>query len=312
MEKTSDSTKKSTVPAKWQIENLIKSAMSRTKDRFLSFILGLVLCLFMLIAGLVIPGVIGAILIGISYLAKNWALMGFFITVLVIVIILVESYIGIWGNLALTKIMTQESKTDLTGAFKKVRPLIWGFFGVKAMAALFIYGLLPFIVLSFGIVGILWWAWMSFIQFAYLEEQRKGLHTVWYSRDLFNQKFWPILGRILLVNSSLLLFQIILNSVDNNVFKLLTGIFYFITTPFIISYNYEIYRNLDHSAEGKKSTPWIVASIVGWIIMIAVLILSFHVIVKKLPELIQKNNRIRHNQKVLPNYVPSDRSPGNT
>jgi len=149
--------------------------------------------------------------------------------------------------------------------------------------------------LSLGVVAVLWLFWSIFIVFAYLEKGKRGMDAIWYSRALTNQRFWPIAGRTVVVLLLLVVVQIVLGMGHNSVLKVLSWFVSMVSSPFILSYYYEMYKNLNQDVKGEKSTGWIIASVIGWIVIV-IGIVSLSV---ALPGLL-KDNKINPNE--LKNY----------
>ncbi len=290
----------------WQIETLLKKAMARTRERLLAYFLIVVLTygimLGVIVAGLIVGGIIATIL----YFAKLTALYVILIPVLVVAGLFVLIYFSAWTGLAMVEIIIQDSRTDVIGAFKKVRPLVMGYFVIQIVLGALLIGLLPFMILSVGVVGILWVFWTSFITFVYLEKQVKGLESMWYSRALVNKAFWRIVGRMLLVNLIVFVIYFLIgylgamifnngNHSGGNAFTFLENILQFIFTPFLVSYNYEMYKNVEQGeVEVKRPTGWIITAVIGWILMLVTVALMFTAIVTHLPELQKEFNRGRN------------------
>jgi hypothetical protein len=292
----------------WQIEVLLKNAFMRTKERFLSYFLSSLIMWGATALYATLGLLLGGSLVFLVALTKSTILVGAVSTVLVLAFLMGLFYFMGWWGIAVIEIITQESKTDVVGALKKVKPLVWSYLGTQAVVGLFMLGLLPFMVISLGVVAILWGYWGAFIAFAFLEKGKRGMDALWYSRSLFNQKFWPITARMLLLTLLLVFIQGLLGSNDHNVLRVASWVVSILSTPFVYSYYYAIYKNLDRSAESVKSTGWVVTSIIGWIITVVVLVAFSAAAAKNLPNMLQndKFNKFNDKKQFRYNTIPSE------
>lgn len=253
----------------WQIENLIKKAVNRTKDRFLSYFLAwgigfgiglLSILILMFLAGLVVL---------IYFLFKSVWLTVFFGIAIGIFDFVAFMYISSWINLSTVAVLIQEEKIGIGATFKAVRPLVWSYVGLSFFCFLFMLGLIPFGFLSVFIVFFLWWLWAGFMPFVFLEQKRKGLDNLWISRQMFLQKAWGIFGRLLFVALVFVAVSFLVSLTGRNAgtsgLSIILSILY---TPFTLAFHYEIYRNLAVPVEVKKPKTWITLAAVGWILLV--------------------------------------------
>jgi hypothetical protein len=232
---------------------------------------------------------VGGVLGFAAYASHNMVLFGVVVGVVALGFVLTMFYIAVWWGLTATEVMVQDSKTDVMGALKKVRPLLWSYMGVQGLFALLLLGLLPFVIFSVGIVGFLWSFWAVFLPFAYLLKGKRGINALWYSRDLFNQKFWPVAGRMILVTVVIIAIQSVLGFTRNNSLHVLSWLVSLFTSPFVISYNYEIFKNLDQSKEGKRPNGWIIASVIGGVISLVLIVSLVMAGAHNLPNMMKQN-----------------------
>jgi hypothetical protein len=293
-----------------QIETLFKSAFKRTRDRFLSYFLSSVIISGASIVLVVLGFLISGGLIFLFSLSHNAFLIGTVSTVIALVFVLAFLYLFSWWGLVVVELMIQSSKTDVVGAFKKVKPLVWNYLSTQAIIGLFILGLLPFIVLSLGVIGLLWSFWAVFVAFLFLEKNKRGMDALWSSRTLYNKKFWPITGRLLLITLVIAVLQIVLGATHQDSLRVLSWLISLVTTPFVISYNYEIYKSLDQSEEAAKNTVWTVLSVAGWIITVLLLVGFSYFAATNIPNMMKdyRYNQDNNRKQFRYNIVPSESS----
>ncbi len=259
----------------WQLEHLIKQAFLRTKERFVSYFLAVIVsfglylvAFFALIAVILVTG----LLYGISKSVLLTVFLGF---IILVVFLSLFVFIGSWTQLAAVEILIGEERIGVIDTYKKVKPLVWGYVWFSALSMLFMIGLFPLSVLSLFIILILWSVWSSFVVFVYLRQGRRRLDNLWVSRSMVNQRFWGIVGRIILVSLAILFINILLVSSKNSLLGLSSVIFSLFTTPFAMSFNYEIYKNLREPTTVEKPKVWLVFSVVGWILGMLIFAISF-------------------------------------
>jgi len=266
----------------WGLESLLKKAFERTKDRFLSYLVVLLISI----------GIGLAFFIAILLLIGLFALLYFLtkaIPVLIILglvaflaLIILSYYVGAWIQLATAQVIISPEKLTAGEAMKKVRPLIWKFIILEVLMSLFFIGLVPLGVLSLFIILILWGFWSTFTVFVFLEQQKEGLANVWISRSMINQRFWGVAGResVVWIAVWILSFAVSSASYKSSLAGLLSLLISLFTGPFIISYSYEIYKNLTPPKETTKPNIWIILSILGWILGFIGIILGSFAMVK--------------------------------
>jgi len=260
----------------WQIENLIKLAFKRTKERFISYFLAAVLSFIIGIAAVTGFLILGGFLFFLFSLTKSLILLIIFGAVFLFCLIIAFFYINSWTQLATVGILIKKDKMGVVETFKHVRPFVWGYLWFSFLYFIFIIGLLPIGLLSLSIVLILWSFWGSFSIFVYLTQKRhKGLDYLWLSRSMINQRFWGIIGRMLLIGFALLFINILLISSRNSILGLGSMLFSVISQPFVISFNYEMYRLLAVPPKIEKPKIWVGLSVVGWVVGFIILVLSF-------------------------------------
>lgn len=268
----------------WQIENLVKSAFIRTKERFLSYFLALLVNGGIMIVILAAFLIIGAALY-FAYSLTNSFILGIILGAVFLVFFLaVWFYIGSWLQLTLVQIIIQDQKKGAIETLKETKPLAWEYFKFNLLVALFIWGLFVFGLLSLGIIFVLWAFWSMFIAFAYLRQRKKGLDNLWVSKQMIGQKFWGIVWRMMLINIAILLLQVGVGF-DDRYGGIVATVISLLSGPFVIAYTYEMYKNLQVPEAVKKPKIWIILSVIGWILLAVVIFITFSYLSSLLPSL---------------------------
>ncbi len=277
-----------------QLETLFKDAFERFKSRFLSW--------FLVTAGSFGLGIL--VFIGIGLLVAlhfgiYFATQSVEITTTSAVLTGIAGLVGLifvfsWMTLAIYEVIITDHPAGVITIFQRVRPYVWGFIWYAIISGLFVGGIVLLGMIGFVIgaliLNILWGVWNAFSVFIYLEHRYKGLANLWASYHTVNQQFWGVFGRILLlfVVFYFLLFTLAFAAAGANEAALngLIQIVNILATPFIIAYIFEIYRHLRHDEPNTKPvTGWIVASVAGWVLPFAVLILGGAALMQYAPDL---------------------------
>ncbi|HRN70127.1 MAG TPA: hypothetical protein PLS49_02985 [Candidatus Woesebacteria bacterium] len=262
------------------LETLFKAAFKRTKERFLTYFLTYVLSIFIFIGVLIAIGIVVGIniLVGIAAQSEIVSVSIGFISGIAILGVLI--YAGCWTSLAYLYALISPQKIGVMEVYKTVRPLVWPYFKVSVITTLFMIGLLPFGIITLGILLILWGIWGMFMLFVFLDKKETGLHNLFISKAIVSSKFWGIVFRALMIYGAYMVIIFLLGSASGNkhsggisaVLIPLVGIF---AGPFITSYFYEMYKRLPSPKEVSSNTFWIILSVIGWLLSIGLSIVFF-------------------------------------
>lgn len=148
--------------------------------------------------------------------------------------------------------------------------------------------------------GVILMVWLSFSQVLVVAENEKGMSAIIKSREYVRGYFWPVLGRFIVVSIAVMILYMIISAIigavvvlvggqttvlGNVIFSLLAAIIYVLATPFIATYGYLLYENLKETKgvvvvdPAKKQTlRYLAAGIAGWVVFIALIVLSFSLI----------------------------------
>ncbi len=255
---------------KLSIENLMRAAFDRTKDRFLSYFLTLLLYIGMFIGTIIALALIGGLNFLIYTATKSIAVTATTAIISGAAAIAGMIYLNSWGALAMIAVMISPEKLGVMEVYKSVQPLIWKYVGFSVLMSLFIIGLIPISIPTLFILLIVWGVWGSFSVFEFLEKKQKGLQPLWASKATVSKNFWPIFIRLAIVYVAIWIVSGILGSAgDENPFATILSIaFSFLVTPFITSYIYQIYKNVPHATEVGSQKVWIVISVIGWALLV--------------------------------------------
>lgn len=257
----------------WSVENLVKAALKRTKERFLSYLLAYVAS-FILVIVVFAAGVIVSTMLSILYVTtKSVVLVGILGAFTAIGFFVALIYVSAWSQLAVIRSLMLNEKKDLGALFKEVKPATGGYIWLSIITSLFMFGLIPWGLLTLFIVLILWAYWSIFSTFVYLEQRRRGLENLWISRQMIDERFIGIAGRMLLIHGSIFFMMIALSWSNNAILRFASFIVNILFVPFSISFSYEIYRLLKIPTEVKKPTAWIAFSVIGFVLFIVMMAL---------------------------------------
>ncbi len=155
--------KEATIDTNLQIENLLKLAFQRTKERFLPYFVIFLLSIFA--SGMAI--IVLVFVAGIFSILFNKNIAALIPTLLVIALGLIYAlfYISAWMKLGMVSVLTQTEKLGAIETLKSVKPLVNGFIWYSAISSLFMLSLLPFGLVTFLIIYFLWQIWSGFVVF---------------------------------------------------------------------------------------------------------------------------------------------------
>lgn len=269
----------------WQLEFLIVQAFKRTKERFLSYFLTMVASF-----GLGLLLLLGLLLIGgffyLLYFLTKSAVVGILLIILFIILLFIVVYFfSFWVQLVLTQIIIQRTNVGIIETFRNTRPLVKRYIWVMVLFSFFLIGLLPFWLLSGGIVLVLWLYWASFITFVFLDKDKKGLENLWYSKALIKQNFWAIAWRMLFVQFAFFFLNVLFINFNDKISSFAAVAISVISAPFTTSFSYEIYRILPEPAKVKKSKIWGALSLIGLVLLMIALVLSLGSVVNLIEDL---------------------------
>lgn len=267
------------------MEKIIVAAANRFKKRWLRYFLLYLLGILASIALTILLACSGALIFGIYYLLGQNIIVAVILGIgLILAALFAFIYIGTLFNLAQNLALVGENNQEMSLALKTAQPLALPFLVFNALSSLFMLGLLYTGVLLF-IPLLLWAIWSSFSLFAFLDNHRGGLKPLWYSRS----KVQGHLGKVFLYQSilfiAILLITVLVAQFDSQ-YQFVNTLVYLFFTPFNICFSYELYRSLPEPTETKTPKVWLALSVLGYVLLILILVLSgphFSKLLKQIP-----------------------------
>ncbi len=291
MTHTSPSNQQNSEPlASWDLSHQLDAALERTKDRIGTYILTVLLCLVLTMIGIVL-----VIMLGIaSYLTyettNDYILTGIVAGITIIAYLLLLSVASTLISISTTKALIDQEKKKPIEILQESKNLVVGYWWFNFLLGLFMIGMIIWGLFSFGLVLIVWIVWATFPVIVYLKQERKGLDNLWASKAMVNQKFWGVLGRLVLVNGIMaaISFYLQANSEQYPILLLVYFVFSIVSTPFFISFQYEMYRGLEVPEKVKPSYGWIFISVIGWLLLFATFAIAIFAMAELLPTMMKE------------------------
>lgn len=254
------------------IETLFRAAFERTKDRFWSYILTLLLSIGMVLLAVLVIGIGAAINAGIIGVTQNAAVSITVATISFVAALAGIFYISAWGTLATAYVIIAKEKMGAMEVYKQVQPLVWRYVGFSLLTSLFFIGLVPISIPTLFILLLVWGIWGCLSIFTFLDKKEKGLMPLWESKALVSKRFWGILVRVGVMYILFWIVSVLLTvaAEEYRILSVLNFVFSILIGPFAISYLYEIYKNLSatHTEKAAPAKIWIVISIIGWVLLL--------------------------------------------
>lgn len=265
-----------TKPSSFSLEHLFKAAYSRTKERFVSYLLTYLSYWGLFIVWMIAAGLIAGLVAIVFFSSQSLAAT---ITVGIIGGIVALAgliYIGSWGSLALAHSIIAPSKVGPIQSFKHVRPLVYNYFIFSLLSGLFFMGLFPISILTLFILLIVWAVWGIFSLYAYMEYKETKLMPLWRSKAIVSQNFWGVLGRMLLFIVCAILLFFLGGALSTAIFgeselmiNIISQLLSVVIGIFGTAYVYEMYKSLPHPKEAvQPQKVWVIISIIGFVLMI--------------------------------------------
>lgn len=282
------------------IEELFKAAFSRTKERFLTYFLTYILSILIWIGTFLALGLLTGLNVIIGMTAQSQSLsvsLGLISGVIGLGILI---FVGCWTSLAYLYALVSPTKLGVMEVYKSVKPFVWPYFKVSVITTLFMVGILPFGIISLGILLILWALWGMFMIFVFLDKKETGLRNLFISKAIVSSRFWGILLRVLIIYGAYLVIVFLLGAAQGSesgqgLSAILITVGGFFATPFITSYFYELYKKIPHPDNVKPSMAWIIVSVIGWILLIGSIIAFSSAVVQGVQEAIKNNQNLEKN-----------------
>lgn len=111
---------------------------------------------------------------------------------------------------------SDDTKTGIINLFKKSFPLIIPFWLLTVLQSLIIGGASLF----FFIPGLIYLVWFSFSNCLLILENIRGVNALFISREIVKERFWGIVGRILVITIIILAYSISIKHIPSVLAKL--------------------------------------------------------------------------------------------
>lgn len=267
----------------------MKEAWARTNDRWFNYLLTmleyvfvpvLLVSLISILAVFLVPSILGSMKDPNSNAAVQMVYAALAIIIPVAAII-GTIYRYIVGTIALLKTVIDEEK-NRKKSISEAKALVFPYLRFISVLTLLNIGFVPFVPLSLFILLVYIQIWTTFAMFSFVSDQKKGLYNLWKALAVLRTNFWAITTRAILLQ----LFVILVGSAGSiiaTVFRgnknpdaataimllqLLIALSSFFTQIFATAYMYELYRHAKVPTKVKASKPFIVFSLLGWIILL--------------------------------------------
>ena len=288
----------------FSIEKLISAAFSRTKERFLPYLLATIFGVGLVIAAMLAMGLLAGVIFLVWLGTKSTVITGIFGTIALIASIAGFIYIQSWLSLILVYTIIAKQRVSVTDAFKTMRPLILGYIWVSIVNFLLLFGLLPFGIVTIFILFFVWVLWSTFTIYVYIEKRMHGLDNLFMSKAIISKKFWGFVFRIAIIYVLYFIGFFIIQAIGREsraLSSVIYMIFSFLAGPFMLSYMYEMYHNFEHPKDVGSKKIWIILSAVGWVIMIIGIFTFSSFIGREIPKIQQEFiNQEEKNKKTFP------------
>jgi hypothetical protein len=262
------------------MEILTKKAWDRFKEKFLRYFFAFIISIGIVLLTLLCLLLLGGLLFLIYVLLdKNQAAGTVLIVVYGLLSIATLIYVSSWTNLAKIAAVTDFKAEGAMNVIKQTRKITVGFVIYSILSGLFFFGLFYTNIFLF-IPLILWSTWSTFEIFAYLDGKQKLLSALWYSKAKVNTRFWQVFGILVILYLALFIISFSLTALDERM-SIFNVLMWFVSTPFIIAFKYELYKKLPEPKNLEPSKAWLALSFLGYVITIAIVIFSINGVVSK-------------------------------
>ena len=180
------------------LENLLKRALARTKDRWLTTLINYIpMVLLTWLVVVVILLLVGVPFIGILVSLKDTS-MAISVGILgVILFILVLAFIGGVAKLILVSTLIEDkSKIDFKTVFNKALNLAPAFVWMSVLLGLLVFGaFIPFLIPGYIVLFL-----SLFATFVFVEEGKRGMKAIGRSMELIQGEGWTVFIYVVVVS----------------------------------------------------------------------------------------------------------------
>ncbi|MFA9289278.1 MAG: hypothetical protein ACEQSA_05370, partial [Weeksellaceae bacterium] len=272
--------------------DLLRAAFTRTKDRILPYFWTMIISIVMQVALIIGLGLLAGLNALIWMMTQSVPVTGITAFISVLVAIVVGTYVNAWTSLAIIYSLISPHKLKPGEIFTAMKPLIVRYYWVMGLVGLFFIGLLPFGLITLFIVILVWVIWGAFTVYTVIEYKDQHLGSLWRSKAIVSTRFWAVLLRLIIIYGGFYLIMMVLGMSQESTNSPVVGAIVFILSilsgPFLMSYSYETYRNLEHPETYGKNTVWKALSIIGLILVMAGITFGMNYAVQNIPSMIEQ------------------------
>lgn len=259
------------------VKDLFKTSWGGLKNNLLSLFLYNLVVFGIMFAFLVLVGIIGGI-VGVSALLggnpaglANLSLpLIIGVIILAIVLAVVMIVLGQVMQIGSMLIINSQTKPSLKETFKKALSLVWPAIVVSLLVGLLGLGATGLLIIPGIIIGLLF----SFASYEVVFNNMRGLDALRRSMAIVSYRFWPIVGRLLLLSIlgillSILLGMVLPNNGSSGIGMVLNIIFSTLFGWFALAYSITLYKQaLNLVPQDKKASlkKVVIISLAGYII----------------------------------------------
>ena len=279
------------------IVTIMKKAWKRLSDHFVDYIK---VYIVMIGSFIVLALAMGGISLSFFAIAKsvNNVLLYVFVVPLLLASFFGFIYLATWTGLAIIDSIIGKINIPIRERFTKLRPRVIGYIWFNAFFGLFMLGLIPFGIITLGILFLFWFLASSFVGFIYLEHKEPGMMNLWISRHMMKNQFLRMIALIVIVYGIVFTIDMVLLRSDHIITNLTSWFLNIIAGPYLLALKYEIYKEIPYPNIVETPKRWLLLSKVGFVVLIVGGVLLFKSVIQTLPNL----NK-------LPSSVPVNISP---
>ncbi len=263
----------------WSIGSLFQASFRRLKDRLIPVLLVGI----MSIPITILCGIGTAVLVGIGillfFVTKSAVISIAVIGLAAVISFTLTLYMFSWIHLAYIQAAIRPTRAGPITLLKETHVLVWQYVVLSLLMVVFFVGLLPFGMLSLGIIFVLWGVWAVFVPFVFIRYRPKGLGALWISRNIAGQRFWSTLLRLLALNAVIIAIHMavafLLAQINEGLSGYVFSIIAPLTTFFSLCFLYEMFQALPQPSDTNKPKIWIGLAALGFFMTIASVILMF-------------------------------------
>ncbi|KXK09030.1 MAG: hypothetical protein UZ21_OP11001000083 [Microgenomates bacterium OLB22] len=242
----------------------LRIAWKRSQSLFLPYLIihvlsGLLMLCVLIVAGLiVIPFVITK---NIIVLVPLTIIMGIIALGFVI-------YISAWSTLIATKLLKDPTKS-LKVLAKDTKKDVLALVKTNVLMGVFFIGLLPLGIVSAFTIYIIWSLWAAMTTLSFVYEKRRGLDALWRSKEIVQQKFWSVVGLLVLSTGGSIIINSLFQQFDVPLREVLTNLIGILLSVFVLCGLYELFTQVP-KAESPSKRPhlWVLIAKIGYAVLI--------------------------------------------